>query len=108
MLPASYARTDELGVPFAITVDHATLDDGTATLRERDSTAQVGSRHADACPVHTLHLSASDNIVLLSCACEPLLCAGTHVFMAFLTTLAHQNAGGPAGCNDALQLITCS
>ena len=36
-----YARTDEIGVPFAITVDHRTLEDNTVTLRERDSCAQV-------------------------------------------------------------------
>lgn len=36
-----YARTDELGVPFAITVDYDTLKDGTVTVRERDTTAQV-------------------------------------------------------------------
>lgn len=40
-----YARTDELGIPFAITVDRDTLDagpkQGTVTVRERDSTAQA-------------------------------------------------------------------
>mmetsp|Transcript_29806 Transcript_29806/g.41189 ORF Transcript_29806/g.41189 Transcript_29806/m.41189 type:complete len:687 (+) Transcript_29806:124-2184(+) len=36
-----YARTDEIGVPFAVTVDHTTLEDGTVTLRERDSMSQV-------------------------------------------------------------------
>ncbi|GAB4820588.1 hypothetical protein N2152v2_007634 [Parachlorella kessleri] len=36
-----YARTDEVGVPFAITIDYQTVEDSTATLRERDSTAQV-------------------------------------------------------------------
>jgi len=36
-----YARTDELGIPFAITVDYDTLNDRTVTLRERDSMAQV-------------------------------------------------------------------
>ena len=36
-----YARMDEIGTPFCVTVDHATLEDGTVTLRERDSTAQV-------------------------------------------------------------------
>lgn len=37
-----YARTDELGVPYDITVDRETTDgDGTVTLRERDSTGQV-------------------------------------------------------------------
>lgn len=38
-----YARTDEIGVPFAITVDYKTLSDGTVTLRERDTMAQVRS-----------------------------------------------------------------
>jgi glycyl-tRNA synthetase len=36
-----YSRADELGVPFAVTVDFVTLNDGTVTLRERDSTNQV-------------------------------------------------------------------
>ena len=38
-----YARTDELGVPFAVTIDYDTVKSGTATLRERDSTAQVSA-----------------------------------------------------------------
>jgi glycyl-tRNA synthetase len=36
-----YARTDEIGVPFAVTVDHRSLEDDTVTLRERDSCGQV-------------------------------------------------------------------
>lgn len=36
-----YARTDELGVPFGITVDGQTAEDSTVTVRERDSTKQV-------------------------------------------------------------------
>lgn len=36
-----YARTDEIGVPFAVTVDYATLKDDTVTVRERDTMAQV-------------------------------------------------------------------
>ena len=36
-----YARTDELGVPFAVTVDHRSTTDGTVTVRERDSCDQV-------------------------------------------------------------------
>ncbi|BBN16899.1 glycyl-tRNA synthetase [Marchantia polymorpha subsp. ruderalis] len=36
-----YARTDELGVPFAITVDFETDVTNDVTLRERDSRAQV-------------------------------------------------------------------
>lgn len=36
-----YARTDEIGVPFAVTVDFQTIEDGTVTVRERDSMAQI-------------------------------------------------------------------
>jgi glycyl-tRNA synthetase len=36
-----YARTDELGVPFVVTVDYTTNTDDTITLRERDSCTQV-------------------------------------------------------------------
>ncbi|MGC8496491.1 MAG: glycine--tRNA ligase [Thermoplasmata archaeon] len=36
-----YARADEIGIPFNITVDYQTLSDQTVTLRERDSTKQV-------------------------------------------------------------------
>ena len=36
-----YARTDEIGIPFGITVDFETKTDGMATLRERDSTDQI-------------------------------------------------------------------
>jgi len=36
-----YSRADEVGVPFAVTVDFQTISDGTVTLRERDSTVQI-------------------------------------------------------------------
>ena len=35
-----YARADEIGIFFSMTVDHETLEDGTVTLRERDSKEQ--------------------------------------------------------------------
>ncbi len=35
-----YRRLDEVGAPFAITVDHQTLEDQTVTLRSRDSMEQ--------------------------------------------------------------------
>ena len=35
-----YRRQDEVGTPFCVTVDYDTLEDGTVTVRERDSTAQ--------------------------------------------------------------------
>ncbi|KAH3669106.1 hypothetical protein WICMUC_005070 [Wickerhamomyces mucosus] len=36
-----YARNDELGTPFGITIDFESVKDGSITLRERDSTKQV-------------------------------------------------------------------
>jgi glycyl-tRNA synthetase len=36
-----YRRNDEIGTPFSITVDYQTLDDGTVTIRDRDSMKQV-------------------------------------------------------------------
>jgi glycyl-tRNA synthetase len=35
-----YRRQDAIGTPFCITVDHQTLEDGTVTIRERDSMKQ--------------------------------------------------------------------
>ena len=35
-----YARADEIGVLYGITVDHQTLEDETVTIRQRDSTKQ--------------------------------------------------------------------
>ena len=35
-----YRRQDEIGTPFALTVDHRTMEDDTVTLRDRDSTVQ--------------------------------------------------------------------
>jgi glycyl-tRNA synthetase len=43
-----YARSDELGVPFAITIDQETEAKGTVTLRHRDSCAQVRLAIRDA------------------------------------------------------------
>ena len=36
-----YARADEIGVPWAVTVDHSTLVDGTVTIRNRDNQQQI-------------------------------------------------------------------
>ena len=36
-----YARADEAGIPWAITVDHQSLEDGSVTLRRRDDGKQV-------------------------------------------------------------------
>jgi len=45
-----YARTDELGVPFCVTVDPTTDEDGTVTIRERDSCEQVRVPKAEVVP----------------------------------------------------------
>ena len=37
----NYRRHDEVGTPLCITVDFQTMDDGTATVRERDTMRQV-------------------------------------------------------------------
>ena len=36
-----YARMDEIGTPFCITVDHDSIDNKTVTIRDRDTTKQV-------------------------------------------------------------------
>ena len=37
-----YARADELGTPYGVTVDFSTLEEGaTVTLRDRDTSQQV-------------------------------------------------------------------
>jgi len=36
-----YRRQDEIGTPWGVTIDHQTLEDGTVTLRERDSLEQA-------------------------------------------------------------------
>lgn len=36
-----YARQDEIGTPFCITIDHQSLQDSTVTVRDRDTTEQA-------------------------------------------------------------------
>eukprot|EP01097_Dermamoeba_algensis_P002558 TRINITY_DN2018_c0_g1_i4.p1 TRINITY_DN2018_c0_g1~~TRINITY_DN2018_c0_g1_i4.p1 ORF type:complete len:663 (-),score=203.95 TRINITY_DN2018_c0_g1_i4:55-1938(-) len=36
-----YLRTDEIGIPFGVTIDFDTIKDDTVTLRDRDSTQQI-------------------------------------------------------------------
>jgi glycyl-tRNA synthetase len=42
-----YRRNDEAGTPFCVTVDFETIEDGTVTVRDRDSMAQVRIQAAD-------------------------------------------------------------
>ena len=39
-----YARTDEIGIPFGITVDFDSVQSDTATLRERNSMRQIRAK----------------------------------------------------------------
>ncbi|HKW43049.1 MAG TPA: His/Gly/Thr/Pro-type tRNA ligase C-terminal domain-containing protein, partial [Thermoplasmata archaeon] len=42
-----YARMDEIGTPFCVTVDHETLEGKGVTVRERDSQKQMRVAEAD-------------------------------------------------------------
>ncbi|MCI4371899.1 MAG: glycine--tRNA ligase, partial [Thermoplasmata archaeon] len=42
-----YARMDELGTPFCVTVDHETLEGKGVTVRERDSQKQIRVQESD-------------------------------------------------------------
>ena len=42
-----YARADEVGVPYCITIDYTTLEDDTVTVRDRDTTKQVRKKIGD-------------------------------------------------------------
>ncbi len=46
-----YRRQDEVGTPWCITVDGTTLEDGTVTIRDRDSMEQERIPAAEAVPV---------------------------------------------------------
>lgn len=36
-----YARADEIGVPWAVTIDHTSVEDNTVTVRKRDDQTQI-------------------------------------------------------------------
>ncbi|KKW20363.1 MAG: Glycine-tRNA ligase, partial [Candidatus Adlerbacteria bacterium GW2011_GWC1_50_9] len=36
-----YRRQDEIGTPWCVTIDYQTLEDGTVTVRDRDSGKQI-------------------------------------------------------------------
>lgn len=44
-----YRRQDAIGTPYCVTIDHQSLEDGTVTIRERDTMAQ------ERVPVSSLH-----------------------------------------------------
>lgn len=48
-----YARADEIGIPYALTIDHQTKDDGTITIRDRVSRNQARIPLVDASNIIT-------------------------------------------------------
>jgi len=42
-----YARADEIGTPYCVTIDHQTIKDDTVTIRNRDTMAQVRTKLAE-------------------------------------------------------------
>ncbi len=46
-----YRRQDEAGTPFGVTVDHETIENGTVTLRERDTMEQFRISQEKICDV---------------------------------------------------------
>ncbi len=54
-----YARQDEIGTPYCITVDGQTLTDGTVTIRDRDSLEQWRVKVDDCVPEITGKLTSA-------------------------------------------------
>ncbi len=42
-----YARADEIGVPYCITIDYQTVEDGTVTVRDRDTAKQIRKKTSE-------------------------------------------------------------
>ncbi len=55
-----YRRQDAIGTPYCVTVDHQTLDDGTVTLRYRDSMSQ------ERVPIAALREIIEDKVAIAS------------------------------------------
>jgi len=51
---------DEIGTPWCVTVDYQSLQDGTVTMRDRDSTQQIRVRYSDIFEVVRAALCGAD------------------------------------------------
>jgi len=69
-----YARSDELGIPFAITVDFDTVSSGTVTMRDRDSMTQIRAKINDI--VGMLKLLCTEKMLWADCVKKYGLVAG--------------------------------
>ena len=56
-----YARQDEIGTPFCITIDEQSLKDKSATIRERDTTEQIRVKISDLKNVLRKLINDDDN-----------------------------------------------
>jgi glycyl-tRNA synthetase len=50
-----YRRQDAIGTPYCVTIDHQTKEDGTVTIRYRDSMTQERIALADVCKIVNEH-----------------------------------------------------
>lgn len=62
-----YARTDEIGIPFGITVDFDTLNTNTATLRDSKSMQQVRAKVREYLCIFMCNCGCLNS--LCACAC---------------------------------------
>ncbi|MBA3301368.1 MAG: glycine--tRNA ligase, partial [Thermoleophilaceae bacterium] len=53
-----YRRQDEIGTPWGVTVDHQTMEDGTVTLRDRDTLEQTRMPAGEVGPELAARLAA--------------------------------------------------
>ncbi len=58
-----YARMDEIGTPFSVTVDHETLEGKGVTVRERDSQKQIRVLDAELADTIAKLLSGETSVV---------------------------------------------
>ncbi len=58
-----YARMDEIGTPFTVTVDHETLEGKGVTIRERDSQKQIRVPEAELADTIAKLLSGETSVV---------------------------------------------
>ena len=68
-----YARTDEIGIPFGITVDFDTIISNTVTLRERNSMQQIRAKVYYKCPIISCSCLIISSIFPVIYTCNKLL-----------------------------------
>ncbi|MHA1640034.1 MAG: glycine--tRNA ligase [Candidatus Heimdallarchaeota archaeon] len=56
-----YARADEIGIPYCVTIDYQTLEDETITIRDRDSMEQIRVEREELVDVLILLLSGENS-----------------------------------------------